>query len=143
MAPPAPGLAGRIRAAFDSEIVTTAALGGGCIGDVRRITLADGRDIVAKISPQGGLAVEGAMLRYLAQHSTLPVPEVYLTDENLLLMSYIANDGNLNDDAQINAAHHLAALHEINWPKFGFECDTVIGGLPHQILYVVMLNWHC
>ncbi len=105
-------------------------LGGGCIGDVRRIDLADGRRLVGKLGgPDSGLETEGFMLRYLAEHSDLPVPAVLHADDELLLMEYLAADGRLDDDAQIHAADLVAALHGITGPAFGFERATVIGGL--------------
>ncbi len=113
-------------------IAKTNALGGGCIGDVRRIELADGRQWVAKLGPpQAGLAIEGFMLNYLAEKSSLPVPDVFLSDDDLLLMSYLPAGGPTCQETEIHAADLIAALHEVTDDVFGFKCDTVIGGL-HQ-----------
>lgn len=108
------------------------ALGGGCIGDVYRVRLSDGETVVAKVGDaDSGLALEGYMLRYLAQHSSLPVPDVLHADDTLLLMRYVDNSGGLNAPAQTHAADLVAALHDVTTERFGFACDTVIGGL-HQ-----------
>ncbi len=55
-------------------------LGGGCIGDVFRVDFAGRAPLVAKVGDRGsGLVLEGFMLRYLARHSRLPVPQVVHT----------------------------------------------------------------
>ena len=107
-------------------------LGGGCVGDVRRIELADGRQWVAKFDlTQAGLATEGFMLSYLAEKSSLPVPEVFLSDDDLLVMASLPAGGPMCQKTEIHAADLVAALHEITSDTFGFKRDTVIGGL-HQ-----------
>jgi fructosamine-3-kinase len=120
-------LAARVREALGTDMVREAALAGGCIADARRLTLGDGRDIVAKVGQ--GLALEGFMLSYLAEHSRLPVPKVLSCAEDLLLMEFLPTSGPLSADAQEDAADHLAALHAVRAPAFGFERTTVIGGL--------------
>lgn len=106
-------------------------LAGGNVGEVYRVDLADGRGLVAKVGQAGGgLAIEGYMLRRLAELSELPVPAVLYADDTLLLMDYIEAGGRLDDGAQGHAAELLAALHEVRGEAFGFERDTLIGGLP-------------
>lgn len=122
-------LDGRVRQALGAAIVRDEALSGGCVGDVRKLTLADKRCVVAKIGP--GAALEGRMLQYLADHTRLPVPAVHHAESELLLMDFIPTSGSLDDAVETNAAEHLAALHAITAPAFGFAYDTVIGGL-HQ-----------
>ena len=107
-------------------------LGGGCVGDVRKVTLEDGREIVAKSGDAGShLDLEGFMLRYLSETGGLPVPDVLYADDELLLMSILANSGGLSGGAQTEAADLLAALHDVGNEAFGFDRPTVIGGL-HQ-----------
>jgi fructosamine-3-kinase len=106
------------------------ALGGGCVADVVRITLADGRDVVAKLGEAGsGLALEGFMLAYLARHSELPVPDVLHAADDLLLMECLPADGRIDSAAELHAADLVAQLHGVTADAFGFECGTVIGGL--------------
>jgi fructosamine-3-kinase len=113
--------------------VAARVMGGGCVGDVRRIDLADGRTVVVKqgvAKPGGsGLAVEGYMLRYLAEYSTLPVPDVLHADDDLLVMTWIDSDGAITAGAEADAGELLAALHEVTADRFGFGRDTPIGGL--------------
>ncbi len=107
-------------------------LGGGCIADVTRVEMADGRTLVAKVGDTGsGLALEGDMLGALARLSHLPVPTVIHAEDTLLLMTYIESGGRLTAEAQVHAADLVADLHEVTATTFGFEWDTVIGGL-HQ-----------
>lgn len=120
-------LSARVRSVLGADIAREQTLNGGCISDVRRLTLSDGRDVVAKLGR--GLDLEGAMLSYLAQHSRLPVPEVYFSAEDLLLIAYLPTAGPLTVQSQEDAADHLAALHQITGPRHGFERTTVIGGL--------------
>ena len=107
-------------------------LGGGCVADVNRVTLEDGRTVVAKTADAGsGLDLEGFMLQYLRQKGGLPVPDVLYADDGLLLMSCLETAGGISPGAQAEAADLLAALHGVGAENFGFERDTVIGGL-HQ-----------
>ena len=110
-------------------------LSGGCVGEVCRVELADGRCVVAKLGgPGSGLETEGWMLDYLAQKSFLPVPHVFHADNNLLLMSFIEGGGTLDGSAQEHAAELLADLRGVPAPRFGLERDALIGGLaqPNQ-----------
>ena len=107
-------------------------MGGGCVGDVRKVTLADGRAIVAKSGDAGsGLDLEGFMLEYLREHGGLPVPDVLYADDRLLLMSCLEAAGGISSGAQTEAADLVAALHDVSAETFGFDRATVIGGL-HQ-----------
>ena len=111
-------------------VVDVAPLAGGCIGAVWRVGLADGTNVVAKAGQTGsGLTVEGAMLTYLANESALPVPAVHHAADDLLVIEYIDTDGTLDEAAEVDAADHLAALHAITAPAYGFAQATLIGGL--------------
>lgn len=125
-------LAERIRDLTGSPVEYIRALGGGCVGDVARVDLADGRRLVAKTGgPDSGLAVEGFMLGRLAELSALPVPKVIHADDTLLLMEFIEASGGIDATAQVHAADLIAGLHAVRGDAFGFERDTLIGGL-HQ-----------
>ena len=73
-------LAGALAAAgYGAEVTATRILTGGCIHDVRRLTLADGTTVVAKIDRAeryGLFEEEAASLRALAATRTVLVPEV-------------------------------------------------------------------
>ncbi|GEO81990.1 fructosamine kinase family protein [Pararhodospirillum oryzae] len=101
-------------------------LGGGCVAQVWGLTLADGRRVVLKSG--AGLGVEARMLRCLAGAS-VPVPAVLAQEGPVLLMDWVEAGGALNGTAQADLARILAALHARPQPCFGFDEDTVIGGL--------------
>ena len=121
----------QIEAVLTVQADDIAPLSGGCVGQVYRVRLADGRTLVAKVdeSARPVLAAEGFMLRYLAEHSDLPVPAVIHDSDRLLLMSYLPGDSRFNRAAQAQAAELLAALHNITAPAYGLEQATLIGGL--------------
>lgn len=117
----------RIAAALGRDVVEASPLGGGDIAAVWRLRLDGGALAVAKLG--AGLAIEGWMLRWLARESAAPVPQVQLAADDLLVMDHL--DGTPGAGA---AEEHLAAivasLHDHAGPAFGFERDTMIGGLP-------------
>ncbi|NIA71068.1 fructosamine kinase family protein [Pelagibius litoralis] len=122
------------------EDVVAAALGlpprgltrllGGCVAEVFRVDLENGPPLVAKVARDGGLAVEGYMLDFLAGNTRLPVPQTRHVSESLLLMDYVDHDSGASTATEEDAAERLAALHAITAPAYGFERDTVIGALP-------------
>lgn len=122
-----------IETALGVRPVSAHALSGGCVGEVYKVELADGGVIVAKVggSPAARLALEGWMLRYLTEHSRLPVPAVLYSSDSLLLMEFVEGESHFTRAAQQHAAELLAELHNIRAPQFGLESDTLIGGL-HQ-----------
>ena len=127
-----PTLNDRIEALTGQRPTRTAPLHGGSIAEVHRADLPDGTRLVAKISDERGtLDIEGYMLRYLREHSTLPVPEVIHAEKSLLLLTFIDGSSNLDASTQAHAAELLAALHSIRAEQFGHERDTLIGPL-HQ-----------
>jgi len=120
-----------IEQAIGTRVTASRPLSGGCIGEVYRISAADGRDLVAKVGgPGSGLALEGRMVRHLQAHGA-PVPAVLHADDRLLLMTWVDSGDGLGPRVQEHAAHVIAALHDNAGAAFGFEYDTVIGGL-HQ-----------
>jgi fructosamine-3-kinase len=122
-----------IKDALDTAIERRTPLSGGCIGEVFRVCLRDGRDIVAKVdrSANPRLDIEGYMLGYLARHSALPVPEVLLSTPKVLLMTFIEGDSHFDASCQQHAAALLAALHGVRGQAYGLERPTLIGSL-HQ-----------
>jgi fructosamine-3-kinase len=123
-------LAARIEQALGRRPRRLARMSGGCIAEIHRVELEGGDLVVAKLGrAPGALLTEAWMLRYLRQHSALPVPDVLHVDDDLLLMSFIAGGDALDDSAERHAAELLAALHDVTAPRFGLERDTLIGGL--------------
>src|SRR5215217_9201401 len=106
-------------------------MGGGCIGEVYSVELADGAALVAKVDREGAshLEREAYMLRYLRENSELPVPEVFHGSETLLLMEFVDGSSRFSEGAESHAAELLAALHGVTWDSYGHERDTLIGSL--------------
>ncbi|MBI5668631.1 MAG: fructosamine kinase family protein [Chloroflexi bacterium] len=124
-------LSAQIESVLGQRPVGARVLTGGCIGEVYRVDLPDGRRIVAKVGDGQGasLDIEGYMLRYLAEHSRLPVPAVLHSSPALLLLTFLPGDSFLSDAAQAHAAELLADLHSVRGAAFGLERDTLIGSL--------------
>lgn len=124
------GLAQRIEAATGSGVRTLASLHGGDIAAVWRAELADGSAVVVKQGRR--LAIEGAMLRILKERTRVPVPAVRHAEETLLIMDHVGHDGSFDAFAETHLGDIIAGLHGVEGPHFGFEVETVIGGLPQS-----------
>lgn len=120
-----------IAAALGQPVADIEPLGGGCVSAVYGLRLEDGRRLVAKVDEEGaaGLATEALMLRYLAEYTRLPVPPVSFASDSLLIMAFMPGDSRFDSHAERHAAELLAELHAITAPAFGFQGDTLIGGL--------------
>lgn len=124
------GVEQRVSESMGVEVRSMRPLSGGCVADVRRAELADGRSVVVKAGPAGAkLDVEGFMLHYLREHSDLPVPRVFHSEDTLLVIEFIESGGGLGPSCERHAAELLAALHAIDAEQYGFERDTLIGPL--------------
>lgn len=121
-------VAARVARLTGRRVTAMEPLRGGCVADIRRVTLANGESLVAKRG--AGLALEARMLRLLADTGRIPVPRVIHADDDLLLMEFVAAGDPIGADAETDAAERLAALHGLTAPTFGLAFDTVIGGLP-------------
>ncbi len=107
-------------------------LAGGMISQVLRIELADGARAVAKLGDGGhDLTIEAYMLRYLREHSGLPVPSVLHAASDLLIMEFIAGASGWDSVSLRHLGELLAACHQIQGSAYGLERDTLIGPL-HQ-----------
>ena len=107
-------------------------LSGGSVAAVYRVDLSDGRRLVAKVDPgpEARLSVEGRMLRHLREATGLPVPGVVHASDTLLVLDFVENDGRSTPAGEEEAAELVAALHDHTAPAYGFDHDTLIGGLP-------------
>jgi len=122
----------RIAEALGAGVRQSGPLTGGCIGEVYRADLDNGLVVVVKVAAGGGtLDIEGYMLRYLAEHSGLPIPAVHLAEPGLLIMDFAEGDSRFGAPEQTHAAELLADLHGVTAERFGLERDTLIGGV-HQ-----------
>ncbi|UCG26500.1 MAG: fructosamine kinase family protein [Chloroflexota bacterium] len=127
------GLRARIEAELGFDVRGIRPLSGGSVAQVHLVELSDGSRVVAKQDrePGGQLAVEGQMLHYLAERSSLPVPAVLLSDDDILLLEFLPGANRFTARSQRHAAELLAELHGITAGAYGFDGPTLIGGL-HQ-----------
>ncbi len=118
-----------VETAVSSQLAEIAPLSGGQIGEVYRLRLADGTPLVVKFDdgPEPQLDIEGKMLCYLADQTELPVPQVIYSQPHLLIMEWLPGQSRFSSQAEADAAEHLAALHEVSAPTFGFPFMTLIG----------------
>jgi fructosamine-3-kinase len=121
-----------ITAVLDTAPLRMTPLSGGCVSQVYHVSLADGREVVAKVGdPGGGLTLEARMLEALAA-AAWPVPAVLHASKDLLLIDFVEHDGAGGARGEEHAADLLAARHAVAQPAFGFPFDTVIAGLPQR-----------
>lgn len=119
----------RIERALGTGVAAIEELDGGMIGGVYRADLVDGRRRVAKVGDTP-LTVEAFMLRYLAEHTDLPVPAVYHAADDLLVIEYVEGKSEITPAVERDLADHLARLHDVSADAFGFPRDTLDGPLP-------------
>lgn len=126
------GLRQRLNEIVQRDLRQMRPLAGGKISQVLRLDFASGEPLVAKVGDGShDLRIEAFMLRYLRQHSALPIPEVLHDEPNLLILEHIAGDEQLEQTSLRHLGELLAACHKIRGSSYGLERDTLIGPL-HQ-----------
>jgi fructosamine-3-kinase len=122
-----------VRTVTGAALTALSPLSGGCVANVCRADLDDGRSVVIKQSDQadGTLLIEAEMLCYFATHSPIACPDVLYADDGCLIMGFIDNDNRMSTSVQQDMARQLAAQHQVTSDDFGLGFDTLIGGL-HQ-----------
>jgi len=107
-------------------------LHGGMVGEVYAATLEDGQRVVVKVDrrEKPKLDIEGMMLRYLSEQSALPVPDVYYSSPELLIMELLPGESRFDQAAEEHVAELLAGLHAISADAYGFNEATLIGLFP-------------
>ncbi len=127
----------RIKEATNQSIDKITYLEGGSAGEVWQVDLFDGGKIIAKttINNDNNLDIEAYMLRFLKNHTNLPLPKIFNEDSDLLIMEMIVNDASSSIDIDMKAAAYLIELHNISNDKFGFYNDTLIGSLSQPNIF--------
>jgi fructosamine-3-kinase len=98
-----------------------------------RATLADGREVFAKIAGgragDPGFGAEARGLRWLGEAEAAPVPAVIGWDEGVLVISWLATQAPERQAAE-RFGRDLASLHAAGAQSFGAPWPGVIAGLP-------------
>ncbi|MDR9391179.1 MAG: fructosamine kinase family protein [Trueperaceae bacterium] len=117
-------LATRIAAALGRRVVREAPLGGGDLGAVRRVTLDDGRTVVAKAGT--GLRREARMLAAL-RVAGAPTPDVLHVDDDVLVLEDVPDAGRLDAATWEDLGAVLARLHADVGTAYGWDEDAAFG----------------
>src|SRR4051812_44069039 len=107
-----PDLQAEIERHLQRKIVMLSPLSAANNAQIYRMTLADNTFYVAKVAERG-LDIEAYMLNFLKEKSKLPVPELYYSNEHIIIMQFIDSHHSLDEAANRHAAELLAALHQI------------------------------
>lgn len=121
----------RVERALAHEVAAISPLSGGCVARVACADLRGGERVVVKwaVAPGARLDVEAFMLRLLGTHLGDLVPRVLHDEDDLLIMSHIANDGVRSDAGMGALGEALGRLHGVGSSAFGLDRDTLIGPL--------------
>jgi fructosamine-3-kinase len=98
-------------------------LHGGCLSQILRISLADGRNAIVKSTPQA--RAEAAMLGAIAA-SGAPAPAVLAVSDKVLVLEVMPAGGAL-DAAWASLGSAAATLHRANGPRYGWAEDYAFG----------------
>ncbi len=120
----------RVTSVIGETVRSSSPLSGGCVADVSLLETASGARYVVKAG-DNSLGIEADMLTYLGEQSSLPIPTVVHAEPDLLIMTHVDADGRGGVGAEVHAAELLLELHAVTADQFGFQRDTLIGGL-HQ-----------
>lgn len=123
-----PAIYSEIEQALGRRIVAVAPLSAANNAQIYRLSFDDGVTRVAKVAERG-LDTEAWMLNYLREKSSLPVPEVYYSNEHAIIMQFVHAESMIDYRTESGAAQQLAALHGVTAEAYGMERDTLIGSM--------------
>lgn len=101
------------------------ALGGGCLSQLVRVVLGDGREVVVKRSPTPD--IEADMLRAIAATGA-PAPAVLGENDDILVMEALPHAAGLNSGWG-NLGTALATLHRARGQTYGWAEDYAFGAV--------------
>lgn len=123
-----PAIYSEVEQALGLHITAVAPLSAANNAQIYRLAFANGEVRVAKIAEKG-LETEAWMLKYLREKSSLPVPEVFYSNEHVIIMEFVPSTGMIDYRIESVAAEQIAALHGITAEAYGMERDTLVGSL--------------
>ncbi len=98
--------------------------------DVMRAEMPGGETYAVKLprrTDSGMAEIEARMLRYLREHSALPVPDVIAVSPRVLVLGFVPGGDPIDAAAERDAARHMALLHDVTAPQFGLDFDNLYG----------------
>ena len=125
-----------IAALTGEKVVDATGVGGGCIADARRVTLASGRVVFVKQAaglPDDAFEAEAAGLRALAACPELRIPQVVAVDPKALVLEWVET-ARPGPGFMERFGRAFAELHRITGDAFGFDRDNYLGRTPQPNL---------
>lgn len=123
-----------VTAALGVAVASVERLGGGCISQASKVTLADGRVVFAKSGeglPVGLLSVEAEGLGWLRQAGGVSIPAVVAASDQVLVLDWV-EPGNRTATTDEQLGRGLATLHRAGAPHFGWHRDGFIGSIAQR-----------
>ncbi len=113
----------------------------GQIGDIYKIQTSDKSYILKTSQPSDRLNIEANMLQDINKYD-IAVPEVYAFSETYLLLEFIAEDQQVKEIQELEAAKLLSKLHSVTNESrmYGYYYDTSIASFT-QINEQTQYNW--
>ena len=128
-------LSDAVQRLLGSAVRSSQPLHGGDLSQVSRLTLADGRNVVAKTGPL--VATEARMLQAMAQNGA-PVPKVLATEGTLLLLSHL-DETHASPVGWRTLGATLRQLHAQSGKSYGWDEDYAFGSV--TIFNAWRSNW--
>jgi protein-ribulosamine 3-kinase len=125
-------LRSEVEAALAARIDNASTLGGGCISNATRLTLANGDYVFLKWGSDSALfSVEAYALEQLADTNTVRVPRTLSTGDGWILLEWL-EPGAVTTQGWQQLGVALAGLHSAQGKRFGWVHDNFIGSLPQS-----------
>ena len=138
---PSESLHAFLKEKFDSEITKHTPVGGGCINDAARVSLANGTTLFVKQNRRSLLDMfekEARGLELLNNAvSEIRIPEIVgvlddeSTDTSWLILSFV-EEGRSTGDFDLRFGRALAEMHQHRESRYGLDHHNYIGRLPQN-----------
>lgn len=116
------------------EVKQILPLGGGCIADVKKIIMQDGRKILYKIYSRNIISeTEANGLKEIFKSGAIRVPKVINSNKNILITEFIESGSKIKNTYS-DFGKNFAKMHKYYSEYFGFYEDNFIGETPQKNL---------
>jgi len=116
------------------EVKQILPLGGGCIADVKKIIMQDGRKILYKIYSRNIISeTEANGLKEISKSGAIRVPKVIYSNKNILITEFIESGSKIKNTYSA-FGKNFAKMHKYYSEYFGFYEDNFIGETPQKNL---------